>query len=190
MVSTEMSERSDSADAEELAACVVAVLKGDAAMFRRLYQLSHLRTFKFAVYLCGNRDVAKDLCQEGYLKALDSLGRLKEPRRFQGWMFTIVRNLYMDRHRNQHGQLNLGEADLEELVDAGPVETSSETVSSILGVHKTLAALSPDDRALILMIHLEGYTYREVAETLGVGVDLVRSRAYAARQRFMKKHEE
>lgn len=157
-------------------------MKGDQQAFGTLIGLTQHRLFKFCLYLCGDRVVAEDLCQEAYLRAYNRMDSLTKAESFLDWLFRIAKNLFIDHLRS--GQSRESELDEEQLESLG-AETSD--LSEILAVHKSLAQFETDDRYLLLLVDYEGRTYQEAAEMMGISEDAVRSRLFRLRQAFLEK---
>lgn len=143
----------------------------------------------FAFILTSNRDDAYDLLQDTTLKALDNEDKYCENTNFKGWVFTIMRNIFINNYRrasrcavvldktDDQYQLNLPQ-------DSGyPSPENSYAVSEI---HDTIATFTPGYRIPFSM-HLAGYHYAEIAEHMNLPVGTVKSRIYYARQRLRRQ---
>jgi len=168
--------------AEVDATLVTAAMKGDQQAFGALIGTTQHRLFKFCLYLCGDRVVAEDLCQEAYLRAYSRMDSLTKAESFLDWLFRIAKNLFIDHLRS--GQSRESELDEEQLESMG---VDSADLSEIIAVHKSLAQFETEDRYLLLLIDYEGRTYQEAAEMMGITEDAVRSRLFRLRQAFLEK---
>ena len=160
---------------------VLKVQGGDTNCFGELIEKTQNRLFKFCFFLSGNRVVAEDLAQEAYLKAFDRIKGLTKAESFQDWLFRIAKNLYIDQVRSGASrETAVEEAQLESLgVEANLTE--------ILSVQKALSQFEPEDRALLILVEVEGRTYKEAAAHLETTEDAVRSRLFRVRQEFVRK---
>jgi RNA polymerase sigma-70 factor (ECF subfamily) len=153
--------------------------KSDERSQSELISLTEKKVFKFCLLLSGRREIAEDLCQDVYLKALTHLHQLKKPEAFQGWLYQIARNLFLDfkRHSTQ-----------KEIPQEEPLAGQSELPSTDLSleVQKALSHFETDDRILLLLIDLEEYSYAEAAQVLHMTEDAVRSKLHRIRQDFLK----
>lgn len=153
---------------------------GDAGAVRDLVEATQSRLFKFCLVLTGDRIRAEDLAQEGYLRALGSLGQLKNPEAFMDWLFRVTKNLFIDEVRKRR----------EELADSQTLDQASEEktdVNAILDVHRVLSQFEAEDRVLLVLVDMENYSYREAADALGLSEDAVRSRLFRIRKLFVEK---
>jgi len=142
----------------------------------------------FAYMLTSNRDDAYDLLQDTTLKALDNRDKYVENVNFKGWMFTIMRNLFINNYRKSvRTSVLLDSSDdlymLNLSQDSGI--DSPEGSISVKEIHGMLEAIAPDLRKPFSMF-LAGYKYTEIAEQLGEPLGTVKSRIFQARRRLQK----
>ncbi len=146
-----------------------------------LIVLTQQRLFKFCILLGNNRELAEDLCQEAYVKAFNSLARLNSPDSFYPWLCQIAKNLFFDIKRKKAEVLSSNE---DQNFEAA---TADRQLESIVQVQKVLRTFDPEDRYLLLLVELEGLSYRETAEMLKTTEDAIRSKLHRLRQEFVKK---
>lgn len=164
--------------------------------------LVHLDTlYQTALRLTGNRAEADDVVQETYLRAYRSFARFNPGTNCRAWLFTILRNAFLNRLRGQRREVL--EADMDQLETAqertaagepSPEETFFQTV--LHGdVDRALKALPLVFREAVILVDLEGLSYREAAEVLGCPIGTVMSRLSRGRRllrvalaRFAREH--
>lgn len=120
---------------------------------------------------------AEDLVQEVFTRAWRSSSRYEPDRAsVRTWLFAIARNVVLDAHRSRSRRPRVtGEPrDGEGPVGAGPEEAVLERVR----LTEALARLSPEHRAVVVAVHLEGRTYAEVSAATGTPVSTVRTRMF------------
>lgn len=146
-----------------------------------------VRTYADSVYglayrLSGNAQDAEDLTQETFIRVFRSLDRYR-PGTFEGWLHRITTNLFLDqvRHRSVLRMECLPE-DTERVVSnsAGPAAVVDEKVLHP-DLQRALDSLSPDYRVAVVLCDIEGHTYEEIADLLGVKIGTVRSRIHRGR---------
>ncbi len=155
---------------------------GDVRAFDALVR-RHLRgAYGVALAILGDPADADDVCQESFLTALKRLEDCREPARFGGWLRQIVRNESRDllRSRRVRRALPLEAAvelpgDGSPLIDAERAELRERLVEG-------LAALDPNQRAVLLLHDLEGWRHREIAELLELPEGSVRAVLFHARR--------
>ena len=164
----------------ELALLVTRIKKGDDRAFERFIELTQDSVFRFCFFLSKNREQADEFCQETFLKAIESLKTIQSDDAVLDWLLKISKNLFLDSYRGSKRRSEiLAESESPETVAIQPLE-------SVLAVREVLSQFDPDDRALLILIDLENYTYAEAAVIIGVSEDAVRSRIHRLRQEFSK----
>lgn len=66
-----------------------------------IYETYHLRVYKFIYYRVSHKETAEDLTEDVFVKAFAGIGKLSEPKAFEGWLFQIARNLVIDYYRRK-----------------------------------------------------------------------------------------
>ena len=132
----------------------------------------------FAYTLTSNRDDAYDL--------LDNEEKYVDNVNFKGWVFTIMRNLFINNYRKASRKATITD-DSEDLYLLNlPQDSGYETPDGSLAVqeiHRVIDSFTDDYRVPFSM-HLSGYKYAEIAEKTGLPLGTVKSRIYFARQRL------
>lgn len=167
MSRTEAAEsRGESEKQQELRAALASLLP----RFRR-----------FAIALTGSTPEGDDLVQAACERALQRLGQLQVAGRLDGWMYSIMRSIWIDEIRarrvRHHEPL---EAAATVVGDQG--ETAAEGRSTLTAVRRALAELPSDQRTLLTLVCVDGLSYREAADVLGVPMGTVMSRLARGRQ--------
>ncbi len=138
------------------------------------------RLFRVALAWSGDPMTADDLVQETLEMALDKVHQLRDPERLHAWMYTIMNNRW--RHclqlRRQRPACELDEIHL--ISDASP-ERANEQDALVLQVRTAVARLPQGQREVLTLVDLEGFSYQEVADILGIPIGTVMSRLSRAR---------
>lgn len=140
----------------------------------------------FAYILTSNRDDAYDLLQDTTLKVLDNKDKYVDNVNFKGWVFTIMRNLFINNYRKivRSGTvLDLTE-DLYHL--NLPQNSGYESPEGSLASKEITAIIESfeDSYKVPFSMHVAGYKYAEIAEHTGLPLGTVKSRIFFARQRL------
>ncbi len=142
----------------------------------------------FAFILTSNRDDAYDLLQDTTLKALDNEEKFKENTNFKGWVFTIMRNIFINNYRRA-ARTSVKIDTTDELYHLNLSQSSNsvspENTCSVNELNEAIASFAPDYRVPFSM-HLAGYHYAEIAQHMHLPVGTVKSRIYNARQRLRR----
>ena len=141
------------------------------------------RVYRLAYRLTGNQHDAEDLTQEVFVRVFRSLSQYT-PGTFEGWLHRITTNLFLDQVRRK---ARIRFEGLPE--DAGDRLASREPGPSQLlddrtyeaDIQAALDALPPDFRVAVVLCDIEGLSYEEISELLGIKLGTVRSRIHRGR---------
>lgn len=142
--------------------------------------------WRVALSITRNRADAEDVVQETLLRAFRSLGTF-DGRYPRAWLLTILRNAERNRHRRRRPEL-LSDPDMAE--DLGPrtesdeVEVSAEQHEFTDFVAQAVEQLPDGFREVVELVDINGLSYQEAAEVLGVPIGTVMSRLHRARRRL------
>ena len=176
-----------------------AASRPEGALDRRGFEeraLPHLRAlYRLAVRLTGDASAAEDLVQETYLKALQAFVALREPDRVRPWLFQILSRLVVDRHRTSGREVSLeAPEDLDRfslydrIADEDPLPYSDRLHEDFLAqfhdeeVRRALLRIPEAYRLPLVLVYVEGLSYRELAEVLGCPIGTVMSRLHRGRK--------
>ena len=135
-----------------------------------------------ALLLLRNRADADDLVQDCLTAALSKKSSLNDPRHLRSWMLSILRNLFLARMRSRGRQI--AALPIEDFADSLIASVPPEDRGPAQDLVRAMGQLSIEHRRILLLINVEGRTYREAADALGVPVGTVMSRLARARQQF------
>ena len=140
----------------------------------------------FAYKLTADREEANDLLQETSLKALDNEEKYVAETNFKGWIYTIMRNIFINNYRKTvRDQTFVDQTDnlfhLNLPQDSG--FDSTEGAYDLKEIHRIVNALPKDYRVPFAM-YVSGFKYREIAEKLGLPLGTVKSCIFFTRQRL------
>src|SRR4051794_13069902 len=141
------------------------------------------RVYRLAYRLTGNPHDAEDLTQEVFVRVFRSLSSYT-PGTFEGWLHRITTNLFLDSARRKQRIRFEGLADemAHRLPGSEPTPAQAFDDSHLDDdVQAALKALPPEYRAAVVLCDIEGFSYEEIAVTLGVKLGTVRSRIHRGR---------
>lgn len=142
-----------------------------------------LRRFALAL-MRGNRECADDLVQDALLAALDRWHQLRDERHLKAWLYTILFNRFVTVQKRRRRlfertvALECCEAELP------GVEGGQEGALAHRDLLRAFAGLPGEQRAVVMLAGVEGFSYAEAAEVLGVPVGTVMSRLSRGRERL------
>jgi len=171
-------------------AVVRAVLAGDVEQFAVLVRRYRDRYARYAAHMLGSADAAEDAIQDALIRAFDQLKQCREPDRFSGWFFLILRNrCFAERRR--------GLREPRPLEDAQQVATSSDGPDGAVerferrsALARALHVLTPEQREVFVLKHVEGLAYEEIAQRTGTTVASLKMRMHRAYDRLRDELEE
>jgi RNA polymerase sigma-70 factor (ECF subfamily) len=141
------------------------------------------RVFRLAYRLTGNKHDAEDLTQDVFVRVFRSLHTF-QPGTFEGWLHRITTNLFLDSaRRRQKIRFDLLAEGSDERLPSAVSAPGEQLADAGLDhdVAAALAALAPEFRAAVVLCDIEGLSYEEIAEVLGVKIGTVRSRIHRGR---------
>ncbi len=141
------------------------------------------RVYRLAYRLTGNPHDAEDLTQEVFVRVFRSLSSYT-PGTFEGWLHRITTNLFLDsaRRKQRIRFEGLGDEMAHRLPGSEPTPAQAFDDSHLDDdVQDALKALPPEYRASVVLCDIEGFSYEEIAATLGVKLGTVRSRIHRGR---------
>src|SRR5437773_775487 len=128
----------------------------------------------------GSRDVVDGAVQAALVRAFDRLADCREPDKFAGWLFLILRNrCYAERRRRQRQERPLDSTDE---MFAGPdrPDGAYEQVERAHALERALQHLTPEQREVFVLKHMEGLAYEEIAGVTGATVASLKMRMHRA----------
>jgi RNA polymerase sigma-70 factor (ECF subfamily) len=144
------------------------------------------RLRRFAYALSGDRSEGDDLVQTACLKALARLEQFEPGTRLDSWMFRIIQTTFLDERRSARHRTAAHDPDaIERRSDEGLAAGLPEQRLLLARVRREIAALPPEQRAVMALVAIEGCSYKEAAEVLGTPVGTVMSRLARARRRLL-----
>lgn len=143
----------------------------------------------FAYMLTSNRDDAYDLLQDTTLKALDNEDKYTEGTNLKGWVFTIMRNLFINNYRRVSRAATVVDTSDNQYLINLPAEAAQDTPEgSITAAEITDAINSFEDAYRIpFSMHVAGYKYEEIAQEMNLPLGTVKSRIFSARKRLQER---
>lgn len=178
---------------EQEAAIVRKVLGGDANAFETLVLEYEKNVYNIALRMTGNSEDAADMTQEAFIKAYNSLQSFRGDSKFSVWLYRIVSNVCLDflRSRNRRPTVSLSVEDDDGEDAQLDVADESQSPELLLdrkltreSVRRGLDSLPPDYRQILLLREIQGLSYDEIAQALGLEVGTVKSRIFRARKRL------
>lgn len=157
-------------------------LKGKARYQRALYDKYSGLIYALCYRYAKNPEDAKDLLQEAFIRIFNNLEKFKGEGSFEGWIKRIAVNCAIRHYENSVKKIDSGD------IETSPEYGDSETILSSIGVQEIMKLINqlPDGYRLILnMYTIEGYSHKEIAESLSITESSSRSQLTRARKLLM-----
>jgi RNA polymerase sigma-70 factor (ECF subfamily) len=186
---------------------VVALAQaGREPAFRELIRRYERPVFSLIFRMIRDRELAEDLAQDTFIKVLNHIDRYRPEFKLSSWLFKIANNVAIDQLRRREldtlsldGAPNARTRDEVEATALQAVDRTetplAELESRELGSHieQAIAKLRPEYRACILLRHVEGRSYEEIAESLDLPLGTVKTYIHRARhelREFLEPYRE
>jgi RNA polymerase sigma-70 factor, ECF subfamily len=181
---------------------VTLAQQGREAAYRELIRRYERPVFSLVFRMVRDRETAEDLAQETFIKVLNHIDRYRPEFKFSSWLFKIANNVAIDHLRKRHldtisidGSPHAAtaaeiEASTIDVVERG--ETALEELESKeLGtaIERAIARLRPEYRSCIMLRHVEGRSYEEIAATLDLPLGTVKTYIHRARHELRRALE-
>lgn len=171
-------------EAEIIGACK----KGDRDAFRDLFEAHKDRVYTIAFHYSGNEAMAHDVTQQVFLKLFTSINQFHEDSQFTTWLYRIVANACTDEHRKLRRFVPFSpEIEVRTMVEKGSQEEAYHRREVAVSVSGAIAELTPKLRLPILLKYVEGLSYDEIAESLGLSIGTVSSRLNRGHKMLARK---
>ncbi|MBD5348347.1 MAG: sigma-70 family RNA polymerase sigma factor [Bacteroides sp.] len=142
--------------------------------------------YNFACQLTADREAAQDLVQDTTLKVLDNESKYVDNVNFKGWVFTIMRNIFINNYRRQVRSATVIDS-TEDLYHLNVSQESGlSTPEGSYAAQEISVAINAfsDDYKVPFTMYIAGYKYSEIAEKMGLPLGTVKSRIFFARKRL------
>ena len=158
---------------------VAAYAQGNNEAFDVLLRRHQDRVFNYILKIVKNEDVANDVFQETFVKAIMTIkqGRYTENGKFPAWITRIAHNLIIDFYRQEKSE-NLQSCDVEEVDILNKKELSQETIEDTIitdqihqDVKHLVTVLPESQKEVLLMRYYRNMSFKEIADATGVSIN-------------------
>lgn len=141
------------------------------------------RLRRFAAGLSRSLPEADDLCQMAIERALRSRDQWQAGTRLDSWIYRIMRNIWIDEGRAKTRRMQTF-VDADQALDEGTSGGQEERVE-LTDIDRAMTKLPAEQREAVLLVMVEGYSYKEAAEIVGCPVGTLNSRLVRGRDALM-----
>ena len=153
------------------------------AKFNQLAETYGIDLYRYAMWICGNDALAKDLVQETFLRAWKAMDKLKDPKAVKSWLITILRREYARTFERKVPKFT----DVDKVVVPEDSELEPEDRTEIKMLHQSILELAPKYREPLLMQVVLGYSCQEISEALDISKSAVMTQLFRAREQLKSR---
>ena len=168
----------NASDAQVVEQC----LAGDTNAFAELVSRNQDAVFNLAWRMTGNWHEAADITQETFIRAYQKLHSYRTEYTFKNWVMSIGANLTKNRFRSHSRRQRMKET----LIEMQDVEAAPAAEVRDEGLEAALGQLPETLRAALVLKHMEGMSYEEIAKTLGIRVSAAKMRVARGRDELVR----
>jgi RNA polymerase sigma-70 factor (ECF subfamily) len=182
---------------------VVALAQaGRESAYRELIRRYERPVFSLIFRMVRDREIAEDLSQETFIKVLNHIDRYRPEFKLSSWLFKIANNVAIDHLRKRHlrtvsidgsphaataAEIEATSFDVEARGESALEEMESKELGS--AIERAITRLRPEYRACIMLRHVEGRSYEEIATTLDLPLGTVKTYIHRARHELRRALE-
>ncbi len=159
--------------------------QGDTEAFAKLYKEIQDDVYRFALYSLGNCTDAEDAVSDTFTEAFKSIKKLRSPEAFKSWIFKILSiqcNRHIKKYISERKSAGIAFYEIEDKLTYDSTETGIEKVALI----QALDTLSANDRMIVLLYTVHGYTVKEIAKIMSKPSGTVSSKLYRSLDKLKK----
>lgn len=161
-------------------------LKTNQVKLNAVLESNYANLYRIAYAWSQDESLAQDLVQDTMLKSLQKADQVESFENVDRWLCKIMHNLFYDNCRQSARWQQVNVDDCDEQLRTESIETLYIHKQTIRNIHAAIGSLPIDQREVIVLVDLQGYSYQEVAEIAEVPVGTVMSRLSRGRAKLKK----
>jgi len=162
---------------------------GDIAAFEELYNHFSSYVYTIAFRVIGNRELAEEVTQDAFIKIYEGLKAFGFRSQVKTWIYRITVNTainYYKRNSKEIGRRSDFDDAVQHMPSVDLQRTGIDKEHNEALIKRLLKVLNPEQRACVVLRDIEGLSYQEIADTLRININTVRSRLKRAREALMQ----
>jgi RNA polymerase sigma-70 factor (ECF subfamily) len=164
-------------------ALIKAAQEGDReALVSLLREIEH-QVYRTAYYLLNHEQDALDAAQEALIRIYTKIGSYEEKAQFRTWVQRIVTNICIDNFRRKRPSVSIDEHDFI-FQSADDVEGAVMSAYAAEEIREAIGKLPEHHRIVVVLRYLQDFSYNEIADSLGLPLNTVKSYLFRARQQL------
>lgn len=167
----------------EEAQIIDMVRAGEVDAFAEIVEHYQAPIQRYLYRLTGDYQMSQDLAQDTFLQAYKGILKTKSALSLKAWLYRIATNNAVQHHRRKR-RLSFIPLDECKTSDISTTENQASVVGEKMAIQETLSKVPEEQRTCLVLHFVEGFKYKEIAETLGISEDAVRKRVARGKQKF------
>jgi RNA polymerase sigma-70 factor, ECF subfamily len=162
--------------------------QGDLKAFETIYRESSSFVYNVAFRVVGRKEDAEEVVQEVFLTVHHKLKDFRFESSFKTWIYRVTVNQAINMAKKTaktRDKMTAYDEEVHPIPVAADIETKIEKEHNEELVEELLSAVNPDQRACVVLCNIEGLSYEEIAKTLKININTVRSRLKRAREKML-----
>ncbi|MDF1535015.1 MAG: sigma-70 family RNA polymerase sigma factor [bacterium] len=168
--------------------------RGDRDAYGELVTRFQNRMYSFCYQFFRNPDIASDLAQETFLRAYRYIKKYDPDKKFSTWLYSIAKNICIDEHRKMGRGKTVSIDDLppekirsteDSLHLKNPMQISMQIQDRMM-LEEAIGRLPEKYRTVIILCYFQEMPYQEIADVLGLNLNLVKVRIFRAKKRLLE----
>jgi len=169
-------------DSESIDQCLFRIAKKDLSAMEELYCRTNASVYGFALSVLKNSYDAEDVLHDLYVLVYSAAGTYRSEGRPMAWIFTITKNLCLQKLRDHKRTADFPEEDWERYIAANPRMSSEDK----LILSECMKSLSDEERQIVVLHAVFGFKHREIAKMLALPLSTVLSKYNRALKKLRK----
>ena len=167
---------------DDIGHLIESAKNGDEQAMTRLITVHKGLVFTIILRMTNDYHASEDMTQDTFIKVFMNLKKVKSGEHFRPWLCTIARNVVRDYFRRSKGHATVSFDQIEEFQGQ-----SDDLIRKRVVIQDSMAKLAERDRMLLTLTYYQGFTVREVAETMKMTESNVKVCLHRARKRLRKQ---
>jgi RNA polymerase sigma-70 factor (ECF subfamily) len=171
----------------EEARVIALVRAGEADAFAEIIEHYQASIIRYLYRMTGDYEMAKDLAQDTFIQAYKGILKTNAELSFKGWLYRIATNNALQHHRRKKLLSFIPFTTKEQ--DISDAANQSNCPGERIAINEALSKVPKEQRTCLVLHFVEGFKYREIAETLGCSEEAVRKRVSRGKKLFIDLYE-
>ena len=169
---------------------IAKAIQGDKDAFEEIYRKSVDLVYGVSFRMTRNSEDAQEITQDVFLKVYKNLSSFEHRSSLRTWIYRITINATLTFRKKacSHKEISLDEIGVEKFSSSDKKFSTKAETEEV--VDRMLSALNPDQKACMILRNLEGLSYEEIAQTLKININTVRTRLKRAREKLLSLRKE